>query len=57
MIQFAILKLGFTPNQIVLHGWSIGGFSASWVAMNYPDVKALVGIILFDISTNLITMK
>merc|ERR1712212_482836 len=55
VIQFAILKLGFTPNQIVLHGWSIGGFSASWVAMNYPDVKALVGLILFDISTNLIT--
>jgi len=48
VIQFAILKLGFTPNQIVLHGWSIGGFSASWVAMNYPDVKALILDATFD---------
>ena len=42
VMQFAILELGFTPNQIILHGWSIGGFSASWVAMNYPDIKAVV---------------
>ena len=41
-MQFAISRLGFTPNQIILHGWSIGGFSASWIAMNYPDIKAVV---------------
>lgn len=48
VMQFAILQLGFTPNQIILHGWSIGGFSASWVAMNYPDIKAVVLDATFD---------
>ena len=30
------------PDQIILHGWSIGGFTASCLAMNYPDVKGVV---------------
>ena len=42
VMQFAIARLGFTPDQIIIHGWSIGGFPASWVAMNYPDIKAVV---------------
>jgi len=41
-MQFAITNLGFIPDQIILHGWSIGGFPVSWVAMNYPDIKAVV---------------
>ena len=45
-MQFAIDKLGFTPDQIIIHGWSIGGFPASWVAMNFPDIKAVVSTYL-----------
>ena len=41
-MQFAITNLGFTPDQIILHGWSIGGSPVSWAAMNYPDIKAVV---------------
>ena len=48
VMQFAIDKLGFTPDQIVLHGWSIGGFPSSWVAMNYPDIKAVILDATFD---------
>ena len=44
VMQFAIIRLGFTPAEIIIHGWSIGGFPASWVAMNYPDIKAVVRI-------------
>jgi dipeptidyl aminopeptidase/acylaminoacyl peptidase len=44
--QFAIRELNFKPEQIVLHGWSIGGFPASWAAMNYPEVKGIVSLFL-----------
>ena len=30
--------LGYRPADVVLLGWSIGGYSASWAAMNYPAV-------------------
>ena len=36
------------PDQIILHGWSIGGFTASCLAMNYPDVK---GVVIINNST------
>jgi len=42
VIQFAINKLGFKPQDIILFGWSIGGYSVSWAAMTYPDIKAVV---------------
>lgn len=42
VLQFAIHHLKFLPENIVLFGWSIGGYSASWAAMNYPDLKAMV---------------
>ena len=41
-IQFAVSKLGFRFSDIVIYAWSIGGFSATWAAMNYPDIKGLV---------------
>lgn len=40
-MQYAINKLDFKPEKIVMFGWSIGGYSAAWAAMNYP-VKGLV---------------
>jgi pimeloyl-ACP methyl ester carboxylesterase len=42
-MQFAIHRLGFRPEEILVMGWSIGGYSATWLAMNYPDIKGLVG--------------
>ena len=42
VMQFAIHKLGFAENKIILNGWSIGGYTASWAAMNYPSVHSLV---------------
>jgi hypothetical protein len=41
-MQYAIHRLGFKPEQIVVMGWSIGGYAATWLAMNYPDIKGLV---------------
>ncbi|KAK9501002.1 hypothetical protein O3M35_002141 [Rhynocoris fuscipes] len=48
VMQFAIHKLGFPPNQIILYGWSIGGYSTTWAARHYTDVKAVVLDATFD---------
>ena len=42
VMTFALDKLGFREEDIVVFGWSIGGYPASWLAMNYPSIKALV---------------
>lgn len=47
IMQFALRKLGFNIENIVIYAWSIGGFSATWAAMNYPDIKGLVCLVLF----------
>jgi pimeloyl-ACP methyl ester carboxylesterase len=41
-MQYAINKLGFMPDNIALFAWSIGGYSATWAAMNYPDISFVV---------------
>ena len=46
VMQFAINKLGFRVEDIVVMGWSIGGYTSSWLAMNYPDIKGLVSSFL-----------
>ena len=43
VMQFAIHRLGYRLEDIVVMGWSIGGYTATWLAMNYPDIKGLVG--------------
>ncbi|XP_063633054.1 phosphatidylserine lipase ABHD16A [Cydia splendana] len=48
VMRYAINELGFEPKQIVLYGWSIGGYAATWAAVNYPEVKALVLDATFD---------
>uniref|UniRef100_A0A914HD05 AB hydrolase-1 domain-containing protein n=1 Tax=Globodera rostochiensis TaxID=31243 RepID=A0A914HD05_GLORO len=48
VMQFAVEYLGFQPAQIVLFGWSIGGFPATWAAANYPQIKALILDASFD---------
>ena len=37
------------------HGWSIGGFTASVLAMNYPDIKGVVSFIDLFLTTYIIT--
>ena len=44
VMQFAINKLGFQVENIVVMGWSIGGYTSTWLAMNYPEIKGLVSI-------------
>lgn len=48
VMQFAEQKLGFKREEIILFGWSIGGYTASWAAMNYPDIKGLILDATFD---------
>lgn len=47
VMQYAINELNFQPENVVMFGWSIGGYSATWAAINYP-VKALVLDATFD---------
>lgn len=42
VIQFAIHELGFQPEEILLFGWSIGGYSSLVAAAQYPDIKGVV---------------
>jgi len=48
VMQFAIHRLGFTPENIILFGWSIGGYATSWAAATYPEVKAVMIDASFD---------
>ncbi|EHB16065.1 Protein BAT5 [Heterocephalus glaber] len=48
VVQFAIYRLGFQPQDIVIYAWSIGGFTATWAAMCYPDISAVVLDASFD---------
>ncbi|RZC36540.1 abhydrolase domain-containing protein 16A [Asbolus verrucosus] len=48
IVQFAVYRLGFKLENIILFGWSIGGYTTSWAAMNYPDVKGVVVDATFD---------
>uniref|UniRef100_A0A673LAX6 Protein ABHD16A-like n=1 Tax=Sinocyclocheilus rhinocerous TaxID=307959 RepID=A0A673LAX6_9TELE len=48
VIQFAVHKLGFQLSDIIVYAWSIGGFTASWAVMSYPEIRALVQDASFD---------
>lgn len=48
VMQFAIHRLGFKPQDIIVVGWSIGGFTSTWLAMNYPEIKGLILDATFD---------
>ncbi|VDN05211.1 unnamed protein product [Thelazia callipaeda] len=48
VMQYALHKLGFSEEQIVIYAWSIGGFPATWAAANYPNIKALILDATFD---------
>lgn len=48
VIQFAVNKLGFQLNDIVVYAWSIGGFTACWAVMSYLEIQGLVLDASFD---------
>jgi alpha/beta hydrolase fold len=48
VLQFAIQSLGFLPENILLFGWSIGGYSSLWIASQYPNVKGVILDATFD---------
>ncbi|XP_061388789.1 phosphatidylserine lipase ABHD16A [Musca vetustissima] len=48
VVQFAIYELGFAVEDIILYGWSIGGFASLWAASCFPDVKGVILDATFD---------
>ncbi|GBP22504.1 Tigger transposable element-derived protein 6 [Eumeta japonica] len=44
VLEYAINELGYNVEDIVLFGWSIGGYTSTWAASAYPEIKALVVI-------------
>ncbi|CAD6188541.1 unnamed protein product [Caenorhabditis auriculariae] len=47
IMQYA-KSLGFKEENIVLFGWSIGGFPVSWLAANYPNIRGVILDATFD---------
>ncbi|XP_047353012.1 phosphatidylserine lipase ABHD16A [Vespa velutina] len=48
IMQFAKHQLMFPEKKIILYGWSIGGYTATWAAMNYPSIQSLILDATFD---------
>ncbi|KAL7642335.1 UNVERIFIED_CONTAM: hypothetical protein RMT77_006896 [Armadillidium vulgare] len=48
VMQFAINKLNFKPQDIIIYAWSIGGYTGTWAAMNYPQIRGLLLDATFD---------
>ncbi len=46
--KYARIELAFKDEDIVLFAWSIGGYATSWLAMNYPNISAVVIDASFD---------
>lgn len=48
VMKFAVEKLGFPVERVIIYGWSIGGYTATWAAMNYAGIHGLVLDATFD---------
>ncbi|XP_020668068.3 ABHD16B-like [Pogona vitticeps] len=48
VIRYAMLRLGFRIQDIILYGWSLGGYAATWAAVTYPLLGALILDATFD---------
>jgi alpha/beta hydrolase fold len=48
LMQFAIESLGFAPENILLFGWSIGGYSSLYLASQYPNIRGVILDATFD---------
>lgn len=53
IVRYAVTRLGFAIEDIVMFAWSIGGFPASYATMMYPNMKGLVLDATFDNITEL----
>jgi len=53
VIRYAVTRLGFPVENIMMFAWSIGGYPASYAAMMYPSMKGLVLDATFDNITEL----
>jgi len=57
VMKFAIDKLGFKQENIIVFAWSIGGYCGSWAAMQYPEIKGLILDATFDDVVDLAVAK
>ena len=48
VMQYAVQKLGFPVENVGVFAWSIGGFTASWLAKSYPLLKQVTIDASFD---------
>ena len=48
VMQYAIHELGFKPEDIIVYGWSIGGYTSTFAAATYPTIKGLYVDASFD---------
>ncbi|XP_008057960.1 protein ABHD16B [Carlito syrichta] len=48
VVKYALHRLRFPPAHVVIYGWSIGGFTATWATMTYPALGALILDASFD---------
>jgi pimeloyl-ACP methyl ester carboxylesterase len=48
VMKFAIERLGYKQSNIIVFAWSIGGYPASWVTMNYPEIRGVILDATFD---------
>ncbi|GCC39617.1 hypothetical protein chiPu_0023387, partial [Chiloscyllium punctatum] len=48
VVQYAIHRLNYKLEDIIIYAWSIGGFTATWATMTYPEISALVLDASFD---------
>jgi len=48
VMRYAVTRLGFDVKNIIVFAWSIGGYTASYAAMMYPQIKGLILDATFD---------
>lgn len=48
VIRFAVHKLGFSEQNVIIFAWSIGGFPCAWASKQYPDIGGVILDATFD---------
>ncbi|XP_048353888.1 protein ABHD16B-like [Sphaerodactylus townsendi] len=48
VLQYAIHRLNFSLPDIVIYGYSLGSYTATWAAMTYPNLGGLILDASFD---------
>lgn len=44
VIEFAMKNLKFSSKNIIVYGWSIGGFASTHLAKKFPDIHTVASI-------------